>query len=111
MQRMLRGADAGAALVARLPHSVMSYEENLKRISQKFAVHSPAQYDQIFIDGLPIGHPLMSEEAYKISCWLGWSLQDLEDLFWSHFKAEMEALDADEMDDAASRDAESSRNP
>ena len=83
-----------AAFVDRVPNSCMSYEENLIRISRKFAVHSPVQYDQIFIDGHPIGHPMMTEKAHEIYCWLAWSLADLE----KHFRS-------------ASRDAESSRKP
>ena len=88
------GADVIAAFVDRVPHSCMSYEENLKRISRKFAVHSPVQYDQIFIDGYPVGHPMMTEKAKEILCWLAWSLQDLEGILGT-----------------ASRDAESSRKP
>ena len=87
------GADAIAAFVDRVPHSCMSYEDNVKRLARKFAVHSPVQYDQIFIDGHPIGHPMMTEKANEILCWLAWSLHDLEEVIRS-----------------ASRDAESSRN-
>ena len=87
----------------------MSYEDNLKRTSTKFAVHSPVQYDWICIDGQKVGHPMMCVEAHTIRCWLAYSLDDLENLFWTHFKDEMEALDHEELDDAADRDAETSR--
>jgi hypothetical protein len=66
----------------------MSYEENLKRISRKFAVHSPVQYDQIYIDGQPIGHPMMTEKAHEIYCWLAWSLHDLEEVLKARMAAD-----------------------
>src|SRR4051812_18922144 len=81
MQRMPFGADLNAAFVVRVPHSIMSYEDNLKRLRQKFWQHSPVQYNQIYLDGQPIGPPMMTQKANEICAWLAWSLQDLEKLF------------------------------
>ena len=55
-----------AAFVDRIPHSCMSYEDNLSRFALKFAKHSPVLYDQIYIDGQPIGHPMMKLVRIRI---------------------------------------------
>src|ERR1051326_2811628 len=61
-------------------HPFMSYEDNLKRTSTKFAVHSPVQYDWICIDGQKVGHPMMCVEAHTIRCWLAHALDDMKEV-------------------------------
>lgn len=101
MQRTLPGilpggAHTSGAFVVRVPHSRMSYEDNLKRMHSEFVKHSPVQYEmhQLYLDCHPIGGVVTAEKAVSLHYWLATALPDLEKVFRS-----------------ASRDAASSRKP
>ena len=73
------------ALVDRVPHSCMSYEDNLNRMSFKFAEMRTAKTDmhQLYLDGHPIGSVVAPEKREALFYWLGTALPDLEKAFRS----------------------------